>query len=708
MSAAVERMKMGAAVERLTKLADAGDRFDIPAAELLPTQLEAVNELLLDRINKIRLLRNRAETGGVSAIREQADIVPLLFAHTAYKSYPEGWLTERKWDRLGKWLETVSTHPIVGVDTASVRNIDDWIEKLQSAGHFVSCSSGTTGKSAMLNGSTADMAWSRKDSVSSFSWGSGVTPAQDRKMFGLAPVASVPRNLVIRAALIDAISLPGSTPFTYPVPPITIGQITGMVALRKSIADGTAKPADIAAYEATSAERQKVVDKAIGLSAEAVVQARGDKLFLSGMWASLHKIAEAVRALGYGGKDFHPDNTIYVGGGLKGAVLPPNYREYVFETFNLSPDRVFQMYGMQEINTGMPRRLLRPVAGRPLGRRHFRRQDCGGLRQVPLRQPQPVDPRQHHPLRRSPGRRQDQLLRHHRCLCARCGMNTIRSADLGTVVDSIPAIPVRHFVRGKLVSGADVRHRSRDLGADFTTPAIDLDALIMPRSEAPPLLDVKVSEIIDFLVETGERLTLERNPYLQESLERVAATNPLPRRVVENLYKGARQYLTRDVLKSSIDSNFSNPACLDGWVPRTDMHGQRGSIRAFPPRMIHMLAGNSPAGCMSSIAQGALVKAVNLFKMPSTDPFTCVAVLRTMADIDPNHPVVHSMSAVYWRGGDESIERTVYRPQYFDRIVAWGGGDAINNVIRYLGPGLQLISFDPKTSISMIGPEAFQ
>ena len=61
------------------------------------------------------------------------------------------------------------------------------------------------------------------------------------------------------------------------------------------------------------------------------------------------------------------------------------------------------------------------------------------------------------------------------------------------------------------------------------------------------------------------------------------------------------------------------------------------------------------------------------------------------------------MSAVYWRGGDESIERTLYRPQYFDRIVAWGGGDAINNVIRYLGPGLQLISFDPKTSISMIG-----
>ncbi len=355
MSAAVERLKTGAAVQRLKNLLDAPDRFDLPAAELLPTQLEAANELLQDRIEKIRLLRNRAESGGISTIREPADIVPLLFAHTAYKSYPEGWLTERKWDRLGKWLETVSTHPVVGVDTNAVRDIDDWIARLEAAGHFVSCSSGTSGKSAMLNASAADMEWSKRDAVRSFSWGSGVTPAKDRKMFGLAPVASVPRNLGIRAALLDAYGVPGSTPFTYPVPPITIGQITGMVALRKSIADGTARPTDLAAYEATSAARQKAVDQAVGRSAEALVQARGDKLFLSGMWASLFKVAEAVRALGHGGADFHPDNTIYVGGGLKGAVLPPNYREYVFETFNLAPTRVFQMYGMQEINTAMPR-----------------------------------------------------------------------------------------------------------------------------------------------------------------------------------------------------------------------------------------------------------------------------------------------------------------------------------------------------------------
>jgi hypothetical protein len=65
------------------------------------------------------------------------------------------------------------------------------------------------------------------------------------------------------------------------------------------------------------------------------------------------------------------------------------------------------------------------------------------------------------------------------------------------------------------------------------------------------------------------------------------------------------------------------------------------------------------------------------------------------------------MSAVYWQGGDKRVENMVYRPQFFDRIVAWGGGDAMNHITKFLGPGIQLVAFDPKTSISMIGREAF-
>jgi hypothetical protein len=267
---------------------------------------------------------------------------------------------------------------------------------------------------------------------------------------------------------------------------------------------------------------------------------------------------------------------------------------------------------------------------------------------------------------------------------------------------------VAHVVRGVLVEGAEVRHTSRDLGADFTTPAIDLDALITPRSEPGPLFDTPLAEIIDFMVETGKRLDIDTNPYLREAAARTEVTNPLPRRVIDNLFRQARAMLDRTRIEFMIERNFGGPAILDGWVPLQDPFGARSNIRAFPPRMIHVVAGNAPGGAVNSILQGALVKAVNVFKMPSSDPFTTVAILRTMMDVDANHPVVRSMSAVYWRGGDKAIEPTLYRPQYFDKIVAWGGGDAINNVIKYLMPGFQLISFDPKASISMIGAEAFE
>ena len=53
--------------------------------------------------------------------------MPLLFPHTAYKSYPESFLTEEKWDRLGKWLGTVSPYPIAPIETADIVDIDDWI-----------------------------------------------------------------------------------------------------------------------------------------------------------------------------------------------------------------------------------------------------------------------------------------------------------------------------------------------------------------------------------------------------------------------------------------------------------------------------------------------------------------------------------------------------------------------------------------------------
>ena len=346
---------MGAAVERLTGLVAAEDRYNHSSEALRKAQIAAINERFQERRNAIKLLGHRAGEANIQSVRSLEDAVQLLFPHTAYKSYPESWLSDERWDRLGKWMDTVSSYRVPPQDRSQIKDMDDWIEKLQGQGFNVSCSSGTTGKSAMLVASNKDLEWCRKEAVAAYSWGSGVKPARDRRMFGLAAVAYVPRNVATGEAYTAALQDPNFERFNYPVPPITVGGLTQMVVLRKAIADGTAKPGDLQKFDAISAVRQKAVDDAVGIAARALIEARRSKLHLTGLWLGLYNVAKAVRDLGYSAKDFNPENTIYVGGGLKRAKLPDDYREFVYATFNIQPERNYQNYSMQELHSGMPR-----------------------------------------------------------------------------------------------------------------------------------------------------------------------------------------------------------------------------------------------------------------------------------------------------------------------------------------------------------------
>ena len=346
---------MGVQADRLTGLVSAQDRFNIPHAELRAAQIAALDERFQEKKGTIKLLAHRAKEAGVTEVRSLDDAVTLLFPHTAYKSYPENWLLEEKWDKLTKWLGTISAHPIRAIDMENIVDVDDWINRLQAAGHYISCSSGTTGKSAMLIASQADMDWSKIDTVEVFSWGSGVEPRADRKMMGLAPVAKVPKNEVIGDAQRAAFGDPAKEMFQYPVPPITVGSLTRMVVLRKAVADGTARPGDLAEFEETSRVRQDAMDRAVDIAADAMIEHRAEKLYIAGMWNALYGVAKAVRERGYSAKDFDPDNCIYIGGGLKRAQLPEDYQQFVHETFNIPEGRHFQNYSMQELNSGMPK-----------------------------------------------------------------------------------------------------------------------------------------------------------------------------------------------------------------------------------------------------------------------------------------------------------------------------------------------------------------
>jgi hypothetical protein len=203
--------------------------------------------------------------------------------------------------------------------------------------------------------SEKDARFGAMELVQAVCWGAGIEPSRDRRMFSMAPVAKVPKNMMIGDGLHRAFSRPDLDRYAYPAPPITVGSITKMIVMRKKIANGTALPQEISEFESTSAARQKAMEDAIRITADALIAAREEKLFLLGLWSGHYAVAREVRNRGYSAKDFHPDNTIFVSGGLKRALLPDDYREFVYETFHIKPERTFLSYGMQELQSNMPR-----------------------------------------------------------------------------------------------------------------------------------------------------------------------------------------------------------------------------------------------------------------------------------------------------------------------------------------------------------------
>jgi len=272
---------------------------------------------------------------------------------------------------------------------------------------------------------------------------------------------------------------------------------------------------------------------------------------------------------------------------------------------------------------------------------------------------------------------------------------------------SDPAIEVPCILKGEVRFGSEVEHRLRAGSTSVFTPTIPLNDLVWSRHELTPAFHTPIDDILDFLAEVGNQLDFDRNPYLADALEKMVHFSPLDARILENGYRDIKLMFERDAMVAEILQSLGSLDVLDTWTARNPYLPDT-LIRAVPPRMVHIMAGNAPQVAPISIVRGALTKGVHLLKLPSNDMFTATAILRTMADVDPRHPTTRSFTAVYWRGGATDIESAIFRSQYFDKIVVWGGYAAVKHVVQYIGPGLEMISFDPKVSCSFIGTEAFQ
>ena len=264
------------------------------------------------------------------------------------------------------------------------------------------------------------------------------------------------------------------------------------------------------------------------------------------------------------------------------------------------------------------------------------------------------------------------------------------------------------IIRGKMVESSLVRFGGRNGELEFLAP--DPMSIVgrLPLGNPNRLADtlqLSVDDILDYLMALGRELDINRNTHLQNALELTLQTAPMAPTLVRHQYGRIPSLFVKDELDDMV--NQIGRPYLEGWVlDRTTARGSKRYVRAFGARALHIVAGNSPVLSAVTVIRNSIARGDAIIKAPSNDPFTAIAIARTMIDMAADHPLTKHISVAYWKGGDEAFESKLYQPHNIDKIVAWGGFASVKHVTKYIQPGLELISLDPKRSISIIGPEA--
>jgi hypothetical protein len=265
-------------------------------------------------------------------------------------------------------------------------------------------------------------------------------------------------------------------------------------------------------------------------------------------------------------------------------------------------------------------------------------------------------------------------------------------------------------IRGQLISDDLVSFGGRAGGTQFQSPD---PAKIVSRlplrnpGDMRSLYALTIEQIIDYLVELGKFLDLSKNEFMQEALEHSYAMTDLTPPILKWQYSLTSHYLSRETVRDFIEVPIGI-RFVEGWQKATLSDGRVVSIRAMGARALHIVAGNSPITSIISVARNALTRSDAIIKSPSNDPFTALAVARSMIKMAPDHPVTKHLSVAYWKGGTEEFEQQLYQPKNLEKIIAWGGMASMKHVSRYIQPGLELISLDPKRSATIIGRETFR
>jgi hypothetical protein len=364
---------------------------NLPRAEVDALQLAGLKQRFAELRDRIPTVKKLADAEGVDRVQHVDDVVPLLFEHTVYKSYPPSLLAKRNFTQINRWLCKLVTPEVAerisAVDVSGCTGLDEWFAAMDAAVPElrISHTSGTSGTLSFLPHGTRE--WEKVVEVRRmFVWNIEGPQTSQPELHAVFPYYRSGFLSHLRGTdFIVKLLLPDEDHFHAAYPADLSSDVLHLGAtVRAAQARGTLDRLDISpelmAKKAAFDKVQAEMPSYLPLFFEGIVnQLRGQRVYISATWNHLHNMAKAGLANGLEGV-FSPDSYINTTGGAKGIERPEGWQDDIKRFTGVS--HLNEAYSMSEVIASHPQceeghfhfaptaipYLLDPVTSEPLPR----------------------------------------------------------------------------------------------------------------------------------------------------------------------------------------------------------------------------------------------------------------------------------------------------------------------------------------------------
>ncbi|OBI80347.1 hypothetical protein [Mycobacterium sp. 1245805.9] len=312
--------------------------------ESLRPQLEALDKL--------------ATQQGVDRVEEIDDVLPVLFDHRVYKSYPLSLIEKRQFSRLTVWLNRLTTHDLKSVPLDGVDSVDDWLTRLDEHGMIIGHSTGTTGKLSFIPRSRTEWPAWRTDHFESLRFTTGLD-MRTEKIHNFAAGYRYGHQMMAKQGMLFGAETAGGEACRHMLYDYRLSSDLLSLAGRMRAAEERGELDQLQIDPRLLEERMQLIEAASHREEDLqhwfeklAVEFRGQKVLVGGTSADMVRLALKGKEVGLQ-VQFAPGSVLAVGGGFKGFKdAPANWKEVLQEFFGIQ--KLASFYGMSEMIAANP------------------------------------------------------------------------------------------------------------------------------------------------------------------------------------------------------------------------------------------------------------------------------------------------------------------------------------------------------------------